>query len=334
VLAAPFRRYQRVHLTAAAALSCAGDARETWQAVSTGQSALHHDPDLGWVGRIADECGDLLALAEQVARPVAAQLPQAEEALDFPGLWFSASKGDSPLLFDGDGPERLIPALPGSICPRLAGALELPTFIGGSPVAACATGLYALLEAADAIEEGRCRRALAGAVDRSLQPLLWGGFRSLGVLCQDQPPQAMNGQGTGFAPAEGAAAVGLSRTGPWKLVGGVRLGDASHETRCADPQVLEACLGALWSLAPEPDAIVVHGTGTRSGDAFEQAGLDSGPWSEVERIVCKPLIGHSLGANALVELVASLESPHQRLWKLSLGFGGHIAACVVDRIST
>jgi 3-oxoacyl-(acyl-carrier-protein) synthase len=45
----------------------------------------------------------------------------------------------------------------------------------------------------------------------------------------------------------------------------------------------------------------------------------------------KPVIGHCLGASGAVELAVALEAPVKRLWKVSLGFGGHLAAVAVAR---
>ncbi|MFW5829298.1 MAG: beta-ketoacyl synthase N-terminal-like domain-containing protein [Planctomycetota bacterium] len=199
-------------------------------------------------------------------------------------------------------------------------------------VAACSTGLVSLLRAADHVHAGRCEVALAGSVDTPLHPLLLGCYRRMGVACRGRMPSAFTGAGSGFAPAEGAAVVRLGTApGPWRLLGGLRLADASHETRCGDAAVLRRCLDQLWMLLPEPDLIIAHATGTRAGDAFEQTGLDTGPWRDCPRLVCKPSIGHCLGASGLVELCAGLHAPADRLWKISLGFGGHIAAVAVMR---
>jgi 3-oxoacyl-(acyl-carrier-protein) synthase len=111
----------------------------------------------------------------------------------------------------------------------------------------------------------------------------------------------------------------------------VRLGDASHPTRFADGDTLRRCLLALWDILPEPELIVTHGTGTASGDAYEHAALNDGPWRACARLTCKPVLGHCLGASGTVELALALEAPVARLWKLSLGFGGHLAALAVER---
>jgi 3-oxoacyl-[acyl-carrier-protein] synthase-1 len=192
--------------------------------------------------------------------------------------------------------------------------------------------LYALLDAADAIESQHCTRAISGAVDTSLSPWLMAGFSAMGVLCGDTKPQAF-AAATGFAPAEGAAFFALAKHGPWRLVGGVRLGDASHETEFRDPETLRQALCALWQMLPAPELIITHGTGTARGDAYETAGLMHGPWRNALRLSCKPFIGHCLGASAAVELAVGLEAPVQRLWKIGLGFGGHLAAVAIERVT-
>jgi len=324
--------YTRVAITDWSARSAAGDAGETWTAVAAGRSALVEDPDLGPCGRavpadlagpqrmdrlIADTCsGDLLAgLGER----------------GLPAIAFSASKGDTGAWLPPNPPQAIWQRGPGQQAAAVVRRAGLRSYLDLQPVAACSTGLYAVLAAADALEYGRAQRALAGAADASLQDLLVAGFRSLGVL-----PRDPGGAGPGFAIGEGCGALRLEAdprpaAGTWRLTAGVRLGDASHETRCADPAVLEACLAALWHSAPEPELIVLHGTGTRAGDAYEHGGLDRGPWQHCPRVACKPVIGHCLGASATVELAAALEADAARLWKLSLGFGGHVAGVALER---
>jgi len=326
----PVERYAGIHLAAWSARTCAGDAASSCEAVREARPALVWNPERGWSGSI-DDGGDTLGLATALAREI--WEPDSDD--EFPWLSVSLSKGDTASWLAGDAPAALLPfaAWPGNFLPRLAAALGIRTYRGTAPVAACSTGLYALLEAADHLRAGGGERGLAGTVDRSLQPLLLAGFASLGVLAGERRPEAFTGAGTGFAPAEGGAFVTLSRTGgPWRLLAGVRLGDAAHPTRCERPDTLLGCCEALWKAAPEPDAIVVHGTGTAVGDRYERAGLDAGPWRDAERVVCKPVIGHCLGASGICELALALEGPWRRFWKLSLGFGGHLAAVACERV--
>jgi hypothetical protein len=292
------------------------------------------DVEAGWLGRVPGG-GSLLDLALSVARPAWAMVADQPGV---PGLGVSASKGDvarlASLLRAGLPAKELtagwIPSWPHGLDGPVARALGIPCWTGTPVVAACSTGLFGLLTLADLMESGGCDRALVGAVDRALDPLVLAGFRNMGVLCGDRHP--LRGGG-GFAPAEGAAAVALSsRPAGWRLVAGVRLGDAGHETHFSDPGTLHAALAALWQELPNPDCIVVHGTGTVAGDAYEQAGLDAGPWSRVPRVACKSAIGHCLGASSMVELAATLSADVGCFWKVGLGFGGHLAAVAVRRV--
>lgn len=294
---------------------------------------MQHEERWGWIGRAAPGA-DLLGLAAAAARRPWAALAGLDGPL---ALSLSASKGDVEALERALAGEAgaFLDAIPGQLGPRLAARLGIGPHLPLPVAAACSTGLYGLLAAADLVERGTCVRALAGAADRSLTPLLLAGFASLGVLCGDRAPQAFAAP-TGFAPAEGAGMVALARNAPpgaagWRLVAGVRLGDAGHETHFADPLTLATALAALWAELPHPELVITHGTGTGTGDAYERRALDAGPWAAAPRLSCKPLIGHCLGASGIVELALGLEAPVLRLWKISLGFGGHLAAVALER---
>ena len=326
---APVSRYHRVRIPAWDCVSAAGSAAATWEACRDGRTTLRHIDGIGWCGTIADAPGaqvDALALR-------AAQVPwRALPTSDALALAVCASKGD---------PAALAAALAGDAGCLLRAGAEQPTAVLArafgvrsylpTPIAAaCSTGLYGVLACADLVESGVARSALAGASDASLTPLLIAGFAALGVLCGDRPPAAF-ATPTGFAPAEGAGVVALGPQGAWRLTAGVRVADARHETQFSDPATLHAALTALWEVGPRPDLLVVHGTGTAAGDRYESAGLDGGPWRDRRRLACKPIIGHCLGASGSVELAAALEAPVGCIWKLSLGFGGHLAAVACVR---
>ena len=325
------RRYERVALVAWDCLLGAGDARAAWLACVAGQTQLTLDEQHGWLGRACAPRDDALI---HLARTAA--LRPWQSIADHPGplaLAASTSKGDVlalERLLRGEA-SSFIAALPGQLTPQLATTLQTGPYLGCPVAAACSTGLYALLAAADLIEAGTCTRALAGAADAALTPLLLAGFAALGVSCGHQRPRAFTEHSTGFAPAEGAGFIALAGAGPWRLVGGVRLGDAGHETTFRDPATLATALNGLWELLPAPDLIITHGTGTNQGDAYERSGLDHGPWANAPRLHCKPSIGHCLGASGTAELAIGLESSARRLWKISLGFGGHLAAVAVER---
>ena len=300
-------------------------ATQAWQALRAGKRLLPTDAAADTAKPIA-----LTALLQEAAAGPWQAIRQQ------PGLlaWgMATSKGD-PWAFT---PAAAATAGPGHVGAAVARNLQVGVHVPCAAAAACSTGLYSLLAGADWIANGTCSRALVGAVDGSLPAWLQAGFARMGVLCaHDQPRAGEIGTGgtggTGFVTAPGAGVLALVRgAGPWRLVAGVRLGDAGHETHFVHQQTLTTALAALWEVQPYPDLIVTHLTGTALGDAYELAGLDAGPWRYVPRLILKPLIGHTLGASGAVELTLALESKARRMWKLSLGFGGHLAAVAVER---
>jgi 3-oxoacyl-(acyl-carrier-protein) synthase len=355
--------YTRVALRAWECRSAAGDAAAAWAAVASRSSALRHVPGRGWCGVVNAAGGDPVGMLHAAAHGPWTALAQG---VGLPALGLSASKGD-PWALDralNKQPAAWLSADGAAVNQAVAARLGIRHYVPCAVAAACSTGIYALLSAADLIERGHCAQGLAGAVDGDLPPWLAAGFASMGVLCGDRRPVAFGGlmqaeacapevlgaqasacfanssqqaeacapgEATGFAPAAGAGVLALEEDGPWRLAAGVRLGDAGHETHFTDPRTLTTALAALWVALPNPDLIVTHGTGTAAGDAYEAAGLMAGPWRRAEQVSMKPILGHCLGASGAVELAAACCAPVRRLWKLSLGFGGHLAAVALAR---
>ncbi len=323
--------YQDITLTAWDCRVAGLDAKQAWEALSAGRRLLRQRPDGTWHGALpagiapADSLHALLHAA--TVRP----WTTIAAGRGLPAWGLSTSKGD-PWACTSSGAAT---AGPGHLGARIARELGVGLHVPCATAAACSTGLYALLACADRIADGTCQRGLAGAADGALPGWLEAGFARLGVLCGSTAPTALAGQGTGFAPAAGAGVIALARHVPtpdsWQLRAGVRLGDAGHETHFVDPRTLHTALAALWSVLPQPDLIVTHATGTALGDAYELAGLEGGPWRDCPRLTLKPQLGHTLGASGAVELAIALEAPVRRLWKLSLGFGGHLAGVACER---
>ncbi len=255
-----------------------------------------------------------------------------------------------------------------------------------APVAACATGLIAAIQAADLIRRGVCDAALAGAGDASLDPFVLHAFRRMGVLARwddaGGPGRAVrpwDRKRSGFLVGEGAAVVALERADRAEargalpycgFAGGAFGGDAYHLTDLdPDPSNLASVIGrALAAAGVDPseiDHVNVHATATRSNDPVECGALRLalGRWAGGASCSAnKAQVGHCLGAAGAVELgftalavrdqfappTLNLDDPDpacdldatphagrarpiRGALKLSLGFGGHLAAAVLTR---
>ena len=286
-------------------------------------------------------------------------------------------------------PDRLardwLHAWPGAGAARVAGNLG---WRGGAiaPVAACATGLVAVLQAVEQVRSGRCDVALAGAVDASLEPLVLGAFRRMRALARVEPGsdpadavRPWDRDRTGFLVGEGGAVFVLERADRARargvaayaeVAGGALGADAHHETALdPDPATLAGVIGrALRSAGVGPgsvDLVHVHGTATAGNDPLECRAIRRALGPAADRAACaasKPQVGHLLGAAGSAELALTalavrdgFAPPFRNLrerdpacdlpttgatgralpigvaLKLSLGFGGHLAAAVLRR---
>jgi 3-oxoacyl-(acyl-carrier-protein) synthase len=253
-----------------------------------------------------------------------------------------------------------------------------------APVAACATGLVAVLQAVDLIRRGTCDLALAGSVDAALEPLLLATFRRMRILAAvpGEPSEAIrpwDRNRSGFLVGEGGALFVLERAdrarargiSPYaEVVGGALGADGFHETDL-DPNpeglanVLQHALRRARVAPRDVDHVNVHGTATRPNDPLECRAIHRALGDGARQVVCtanKSQIGHLLGAAGSAELAIACLSirdgfipptlnlrdpapecdldvvanvgrslPIRVALKISIGFGGHLAAAVVRR---
>ena len=220
-----------------------------------------------------------------------------------------------------------------------------------APVAACASGVVAVMQAAELIRSGRCDVALAGAADASLEPMLLAAFRRMRVLARESDPQRAvrpwDRDRSGFVVGEGGAILVLEDADrakaagivPWAEFAGGALGsDGHHETSLnPDPANLAALIGralrdARMSSA-EIDHVNLHGSATRDNDPLECRALRRAFGADAERLVCsanKSQIGHLLGAAGAVELAIACLSLRRGFVPPTLNLDCPDPACDLD----
>lgn len=248
----------------------------------------------------------------------------------------------------------------------------------GCPVAACATGLIAVLQAARLIASGECDVCLAGSGDASLRASVLASFHRLGVTSRHADPQQacrpFDRHRDGFMIGEGAAVFVLesrahARRRRAPILASVAAGawgtDFTGITQIdAAGTAVRQVLGRLSNQSPvplAPDFVSVHGTATETNDLAESRGLASSLAGAVPCFGTKGSTGHLLGAAGSVELAFAIlalrdgripgtsnlrqtdpdcpidvvDHPRQvearTALKLSLGFGGHVAACLLQK---
>lgn len=221
-----------------------------------------------------------------------------------------------------------------------------------APVAACATGVVAVLRAADLIRQGVCDVVLAGAGDSQLEPLTLAAFRRMRILARQptDPTEAarpLDRRRSGFVPGAGAAVLVLERAGharargvrPYTEVAGGALGaDAFAMTDPnPDPANLAALIGrALENAGAEPselDHVNLHATATRGNDPLECRALRRALGPAADRVACtanKAQIGHLLGAAGAAELAITCLSIRDGFIPPTLNLDDPDPACDLD----
>ena len=182
---------------------------------------------------------------------------------------------------------------------------------------ACASGLLALIRAADLIRQGTCDQALVVAAEASTHRLFQANFQRLGVVATNEEGcRPFDTARRGFLLAEAASAVFLSRkligVGPCVMVDrACHLADATHLTG-PDPRAT-ALRRLLSELGPIPvDLVHAHGTGTLQNDAAElPAIIDAFDHSHPAVFSHKHAIGHTQGAAGLIGVVLNVEMHRQ-----------------------
>jgi len=188
------------------------------------------------------------------------------------------------------------------------------------PVAACATGVHAIIAGVNMLIDGRADYCLVGASDASLTKTMLAGYQRMGVYatnrlrpyCQTRTGFVI-GEGSGIlmleteetAKARGAHIYAYVRAAHWAA-------DAFHPIHFNfNGQTLINMIETLCQQAnlkaSELDYVNTHGTGTPEGDRYELDQLNRvfANHSQTQFSSIKAMTGHMLGASGAIETIAS-----------------------------
>ena len=187
-----------------------------------------------------------------------------------------------------DPRNRSMSGLPAHLLARALG-------LGGGAFAldaACASSLYAIKVACDALSEGRADVMLAGAVNRADDLFIHAGFTALGALSPTGQSRPFHRDADGLVPAEGAAMVALRR-----------LEDAED----AGDEILGVIRGVGVSNDGRARGFLVpseEGQGRALRSAYAQAGLSPAAIQLVECHATGTTVGDAIEVRALAQLFA------------------------------
>ncbi len=308
----------------------------TWQKLRAGESAialrqpfLDLEPGpLAMVGKVPLAVGDLterlvaaawldggLGEREKGSADCGVVIGSSRSCL---GEWEAMAVGQrrSPGQVVGDWMAAL-PSGPALRAARWAGC-------GGpvlAPMAACATGIWAIAQAADLIRRGQCQRVIAGAVESPITPLTLVGFRKMRALAGtgcypfDREREGfVLGEGGAVLVLESAATAAQRGAKVYGRVLAAGMTNDSHHVSSFDPsyrmgrRAVELCLQRSGLTPSAVDAVHVHGTSTVQNDRMEASLVEQIFGRQVPVMASKGATGHLLGASGAVTVALGLMS--------------------------
>ncbi len=224
---------------------------------------------------------------------------------------------------------RRVPAtfVPGVIPNMPASHISMALGIHGPTLGsalACASGNYAVLDAARLIRAGEAEVVIAGGTDASISPVMFSGLAMMGALSRnnDDPQGAsrpFDRDRDGFVYGEGAVALvveserhALARgaTSYAVVLGGALTSDAFH-IAAPEPEgryAAEAIRLALERSGVGPtdlDYVCAHGTSTIANDRTETRALHTALGDRATEVAVsspKSMVGHLIGSAGALSL--------------------------------
>ncbi|MGK7872451.1 MAG: beta-ketoacyl-ACP synthase [Xenococcaceae cyanobacterium] len=196
-----------------------------------------------------------------------------------------------------------------------------------APMAACATGIWAIAQGYELIQMGKCQRVIAGAVEAPVTRLTLAGFDKIGALAKTGC-YPFDKHREGLVLGEGAAALVLEsaelainrRASIYgQLLGFGLTCDAYHvsapESRGGSAiAAVKQCLDRSHLCAAEIDYIHTHGTSTKLNDQREAKLIQHLFPQGVPVSSTKGATGHTLGASGAIGAAFCLMAlRHQQL---------------------
>ena len=196
-----------------------------------------------------------------------------------------------------------------------------------APMAACATGIWAIAQGFELIQTGQCQRVIVGAVETPITPLTLAGFDKMGALAHTGS-YPFDRHREGLVLGEGAAVLVLEsaqlarqRSAPvyGQLLGFGLTCDAYHVSTPAPDRhsaiaAVKQCLERSHLSPDDINYIHAHGTGTQLNDHNEAQLIQWLFGQQVPVSSTKGATGHTLGASGALGVAFCLMAlKHQLL---------------------
>lgn len=188
-----------------------------------------------------------------------------------------------------------------------------------APMAACATGIWAIAQGMQLIETGQCQQAIAGAIEAPITPLTLAGFQQMGALATTGC-YPFDRRREGLVLGEGGAVLVLesgevARRRGAKIYGqilGYSFTSDAYHTSTPAPDGWQAiasikqCLERSHLTPTEINYIHAHGTSTKLNDSREAKIIQYLFPQGVAVSSTKGSTGHTLGASGALGIAFCL----------------------------
>ncbi|MBW4639829.1 MAG: beta-ketoacyl-ACP synthase [Gloeocapsa sp. UFS-A4-WI-NPMV-4B04] len=182
-----------------------------------------------------------------------------------------------------------------------------------APMAACATGIWAIAQGSYLVKTGQCQRVIVGAVEAAITPLTLAGFDQMGALAKtgaypfDQYREGLVlGEGAAVFVLESAELAKSRSACVYGQVLDFGLTSDAYHANAPEPGgksalvAVKQCLDRSNLSCAEIDYIHAHGTATQLNDRHEAQLIQQLFPQGVPVSSTKGATGHTLGASGAI----------------------------------
>lgn len=188
-----------------------------------------------------------------------------------------------------------------------------------APMAACATGIWAIAQAVLLVQSGQCQQVMAGAVEAPITPLSLTGFQQMGALAKtgaypfDKRREGLVlGEGAAVFVLESAESAKQRQAKVYGQILGCGLTADAYHVMALEPEgrsaiaAVKQCLERSRLNKSDIDYIHAHGTGTLQNDRVESSVIQRLFPQPVAVSSTKGATGHTLGASGALGIAFTL----------------------------
>lgn len=323
--------------------SCLGSLTQTWSKILQGQSGIKTRQSfpqlsaypLGLIDTKPAQISDLTqSILEDTLENAGLSNPLPEcgvvigSSRGCQGIWEQLASKSVPHQLGNSAWLETLPHQPAIIAAQYL-QTTAPVL---APMAACATGIWALFRGYELIRTGRCQRVIAGAVETPITPLTIAAFDRMGALSH-QGCYPFDSKRSGLVLGSGGAifvleTAELAASRQAQVYGRIKgFGLTCDAYHISSPQTLNgsAAVAIKQSLeysdlkARDIDFIHAHGTSTILNDRHEANLIQHLFPQGVAVSSTKGATGHTLGASGAISVALTLMAMQHSYLPLCVG---------------